>query len=112
MRTSTHTISDEKNENLYYVKMSLVPRSKKNSKKTINGCTKWIRITDDEEAYYPDDNGRISNYQSCATCKTGTSMLHAVHVGKGAGDAICCRCGKDIDLVWLCRDRKFHKFSK
>lgn len=85
--------------------MPSAAKSKSKSKKAVK-CTKWIRITCDEAYMYPDENGRISNYKTCGTCKTGTSILHAVHVE--SGDALCTRCGKDIDLVWLCRDRKNH----
>jgi hypothetical protein len=83
-------------------------RRKIKKTRVTKGCTKWIRISDEEEEYYPDENGRISNYKTCGTCKIGTSILHAIHVSPGTGDAICVRCNKDIDLIWLCRDRKSH----
>jgi hypothetical protein len=69
-------------------------------------CTKWLRITHEEAELYPDINGRESIYKTCGTCKKGTSILHAVHVSEGMGEALCSRCGKDIDLIWLCRERK------
>ncbi len=83
-------------------------RTRKREKKYVkaNGdCTKWLRINADEAELYPDINGRTSTYKTCGTCKIGTSILHAVHVSEGMGDALCPRCGKDIDIIWLCRER-------
>jgi hypothetical protein len=71
-------------------------------------CRKWFRLTYDEASSYPDEHGRVSTYHICGICKTGVSHLYLVHCKEGEGEAECIRCGKDVNVIWLCRNRRYH----
>ena len=67
-------------------------------------CRRWIRLTEDEAGYYPDDDGRATIYGKCSHCK-GTTSRHLIHVDEGEGEGCCLYCDRDVNIVWLCHNK-------
>ena len=67
-------------------------------------CRKWIRLTPEEVEEYAHPNRSVTGYGNCPVC-CGRTMLYLVHVEPGDGEALCIRCGKDVDAPMICIDQ-------
>jgi hypothetical protein len=67
-------------------------------------CRKWIRLTPEEAEEYVHPDCSRTGYGNCPVC-LGRTILYLVHVPEGEGEALCIRCGKDVDAPMICVDQ-------